>query len=159
MTNAIPDCTNITRRATKIRRALELDLKSTGRHHVIDITTTGAKSGLPRRIEIWFHQYEGHWFISGTPGPKSWYANLLTNPEFVFHLKHRVRADLAATARPIIATDERRAVFSRMVEVFNLPRNPARVPQPVRVEDLLHGSPLVEVTFAGTSAGTTFSFR
>jgi len=97
MTDPTPVTTNSTRRAQKIRRALELDLTSSGRKHVIDITTTGAKSGLPRRIEIWFHHYDGHWYISGTPGPKGWYANLLKNPEFVFHLKHGVRASLAAT--------------------------------------------------------------
>ncbi|MCU1482924.1 MAG: oxidoreductase [Subtercola sp.] len=135
-------------RSEKIRQALGLDLTSSGRQHVIDITTTGAKSGRPRRIEIWFHHYDGRWFLSGTPGPKSWYANLLKNPDFTFHLKHGIHADLPATARPIVEAEERRAIFARMVEVYNLPKNPARVPQPVRVEDLLTGSPLVEISFA-----------
>ena len=35
---------------------------------VIDITTHGAKSGKPRRIEIGFHNIDGKIFISGMPG-------------------------------------------------------------------------------------------
>ena len=45
-----------------VRRAL-------GRGHVIDITTTGRKSGRPRRIEIVFHNIDGRIYISGTPNP------------------------------------------------------------------------------------------
>ena len=35
---------------------------------VIDITTTGRRSGQPRRIEIWFHNLDGRLYITGTPG-------------------------------------------------------------------------------------------
>jgi F420H(2)-dependent quinone reductase len=43
---------------------------------VIDITTTGRKTGEPRRIEIWFHRLDGRYFITGAPGrPRDWYAN------------------------------------------------------------------------------------
>ena len=54
-----------------VRRALENDL-------VIDITTTGRKTGRPRRKEIWFHNIDGHLYITGTPGRRDWYANLLS---------------------------------------------------------------------------------
>ena len=40
---------------------------------VIDITTNGAKSGKPRRIEIVFHNIDGKIFISGMPNfPRGW---------------------------------------------------------------------------------------
>src|SRR5258708_1819015 len=71
--------------------------------HTIDITTTGRKSGKPRRIEIVFHNIEGRIYISGTPSPRkrSWLANLEADPKMTFHLKGRTQADLKATARVI----------------------------------------------------------
>lgn len=58
-----------------IKRALETDM-------TIDITTTGRKSGQPRITEIWFHNIEGRLFITGLPGKKDWFANLVSNPQF-----------------------------------------------------------------------------
>ena len=67
---------------------------------VIDITTAGAKSGKPRRIEIVFHVIEGKTYISGMPGfPRGWLANLKKDPHFTFHLKGPVSADLPAHDR------------------------------------------------------------
>ena len=63
-----------------IRQALAKDL-------VIDITTTGRRSGALRRLEIWFHEIEGRWYITGSPGKRDWHANLLATPQFTFHLK------------------------------------------------------------------------
>ncbi len=42
----------------RIQRALS-------RGHRIDITTTGRRSGAPRRIEIVFHNIDGRIYISG----------------------------------------------------------------------------------------------
>jgi hypothetical protein len=61
-----------------------------GQDRIIDITTTGRKSGRPHRIEIMFHYLEGAVYISGLPGRRDWYANHLQNPEMVFHLKQSV---------------------------------------------------------------------
>ena len=74
--------------------------------HNIDITTTGRRSGLPRRIEITFHSFDGHLYISGMPSEqtRAWLRNLRADPEFTFHLKALLKADLPATAREI--TDE-----------------------------------------------------
>ena len=63
----------------QIRDALAKD-------RVIDITTTGRVSGEPRRKEIWFHNLDGNLYITGTPGKRDWYANLVAHPEFTFHL-------------------------------------------------------------------------
>ncbi|MCL2515138.1 MAG: nitroreductase/quinone reductase family protein [Microbacteriaceae bacterium] len=120
------------------RAALDAD-------RVIDITTTGAKSGEPRRIEIWFHNVDGRIFITGLPPkPRGWYANLVANPDFTFHLKESASADLAATARPITAPDERRSVFEGLIA-----RTPGLTTAPnPPIEKWLEHSPLVEVTFA-----------
>ena len=49
----------------------------------VDITTTGRKSGAPRRKEIFFHTFDGEHYISGRPGFKrDWLANLVANPRF-----------------------------------------------------------------------------
>lgn len=93
----------------KVKRALERD-------QTIDITTTGRKTGLPRRIEIWFHNLDGHLYITGLPGQRDWFANLQANPDFTFHLKERVQADLPARARPIVAEPERRAILTKILQ-------------------------------------------
>lgn len=54
---------------------------------IVDITTTGRLSGTKRRKEIWFHNLDGKIYITGIPGRRDWYANLLVNPDFTFHLK------------------------------------------------------------------------
>ena len=113
--------------------------RALSRGHTIDITTTGRSSGLPRRIELVFHNIDGHIVISGLPGRRSWYANLLANPSFTFHLKGAVTADLPATARAIVEPEERRSVMARVA------RNWGRDD----LEVMMRRSPLVEVTFEG----------
>ena len=77
---------------------------------VIDITTIGRKTGEPRRIEIWFHRIDGRYWITGTPGARSWYANLVAHPDFTFHLKESAQADLAAVATPIEGVEKARVL-------------------------------------------------
>lgn len=131
----------------EVRRALAIDRNSTARERTVDITTTGRRSGRPRKIEIWFHRVRGRWYLSSTPATRDWYANLVANPRFVFHLKHGVRADLGAMAVPITDQAERRRIFSYIVDDLNQPYNPARIPQPTRLEDWIAGSSLVEIVF------------
>lgn len=83
---------------------------------VVDITTTGRKSGQPRRIEINFHHLDGEFFITGRPGRKrDWMANLVTNPDFTLHLKHGVEADLNARAAEVTDRDERTSIIFRIL--------------------------------------------
>ena len=117
--------------------------KALASDRVIDITTNGRQTGEPRRIEIWFHRVDGRYYITGTPGPRSWYANLVAHPAFSFHLKESATADLPATARPVTDPKEREevlaAILASLAETASLPnQEPA-----VWVAD----SPLVEVTF------------
>lgn len=105
---------------------------------VIDITTRGRRTGQPRRIEIWFHNVEDRVYITGLPGRRSWYANLLAHPEFTFHLKESIQADLPARARPVVDEAERRVVLSGILR--QLGRSPD-------LDAWVAGSPLVEVEF------------
>lgn len=105
----------------------------------IDITTTGRTSGLPRRIEIWFLNIEGRIYITGTPGKRDWYANLLAEPAMTFHLKESVEADLPARAKPVTDVETRHQVLTHMVASWYRERVP--------VEKLIDGAPMVEITF------------
>jgi deazaflavin-dependent oxidoreductase (nitroreductase family) len=111
--------------------------RALSRGHTIDITTTGRRTGEPRRIELVFHNIDGHVIISGLPGRRDWYANLLANRQLTFHLKGAVKADLSATARPIVEPAERRAVMERVAQNWGR----------TDLERMLERSPLVEVTF------------
>ncbi|MBM0234262.1 nitroreductase family deazaflavin-dependent oxidoreductase [Micromonospora sp. STR1_7] len=65
-----------------IARALAIGPDSTAAERTIDITTLGARTGAPRRIEIWFHRVDGRWYLTGMPGPRGWYANVRAHPRF-----------------------------------------------------------------------------
>jgi deazaflavin-dependent oxidoreductase (nitroreductase family) len=112
--------------------------------HTIDITTTGRRTGKPRRIEIVFHNIGGRIFISGTPRPnkRDWLFNLEADPHLTFHLKGRTRADLPAVARVIDDERERREVLPHVARAWR--RND--------LEQMVRYSPLIEVTFAPRAA-------
>ena len=131
-----------------IAAALALGPGSTIADHTVDITTIGARSNRPRRIEIWFHNVDGTVYLTGLPGPRAWYANLLAHPDFTFHLKHGVHADLAATATPVTDLYERAPLFDAIIAgidgLYARHGSHRRVQQPDRwVTD----SPLVRVAF------------
>ncbi len=113
-------------------RVLEA-LKSGG---IADITTIGRKSGLPRRIEIYFHHFDGEFFLAGRPGRKrDWLANLKANPDFTLHLKREVVADLAARATPITDPEERgRILYRALTESWDSDPDRAREALPRWVE-------------------------
>jgi deazaflavin-dependent oxidoreductase (nitroreductase family) len=124
---------------------------------VIDITTTGRRTGEPRRIEIVFHRIDGRMWISGMPSPRrrSWIANLAANPRLIVHLKGPlVTADLPATARIVDDPAERRTILERVAQAWNR----------TDVDRMVASSPLIEVvverpaglglaTDAGVAAG------
>jgi deazaflavin-dependent oxidoreductase (nitroreductase family) len=131
-----------------IRAALDIGATAGAQARTVDITTTGAKSGDPRRIEIWFHQIDGRWYITGSPPrPRAWYRNLESHPHFTFHLKHGVRADLSATARPITDPQERRDVFQGLLAGLTAPSVAAVLSDVPPLEDWAAFSPLVQVSF------------
>ena len=111
----------------------------------IDITTIGRRTGQPRRIEIVVHNFDGRLYISGMPRAgrrRSWLANLEAHPDFTFHLKGRVAADLPAVAREVTDPDERRAILTRVARAWNR----------TDVDTMVAHSPLVEVTILDRAA-------
>ncbi len=108
---------------------------------VIDITTTGRRSGEAHRIEIWYHRVEGRYLITGRPGPRSWYADLVANPQFTFHLKESAEADLPARAIPITTPAEKARLLAAAAGLQQYIADD--------LESWVQGSPLVEVVFAG----------
>ena len=122
----------------QVQRALTHD-------RTVDITTIGRRSGEPRRIEIWFHNLGGRIYISGLPGRRGWYANVVAHPDFVFHLKETAQADIPARARPITDPAERRRVLPELL---------AGIGREAGLEDWVDRSPLIEVELLGREDAT-----
>jgi deazaflavin-dependent oxidoreductase (nitroreductase family) len=120
------------RLAPEVVRALRVDT-------TIDITTIGRRSGRPRRIEIWFLCVDDRIYITGTPGPRDWLANLRAEPRFAFHLKESVEADLAAVAAEVTDPAERRAVLTSSTAAWYRDQD--------RLDDLVARAPMVRVEF------------
>ena len=114
---------------SEIERALKTD-------GMVDITTVGRKTGKPHKIEIAFHNFDGVLYITGSPGRRDWYANLVANPQFTFHLKQSTQADIPATATPITDEATRRQVLSKVVVKWN---------KQAELEAFMQSSPLVKV--------------
>jgi deazaflavin-dependent oxidoreductase (nitroreductase family) len=118
----------------EIERALQAD-------GLIDMTTIGKKTGKPHKVEIAFHNFDGVLYITGSPGTRDWYANLLAHPQFTFHLKQSTQADIPATATPITDEPTRRQVLSKVVVKWN---------KQDALEAFVQSSPLVEVKLEST---------
>lgn len=105
--------------------------------HLIDITTTGRRSRMPRRIELTFHALDRRIWISGMPSrrPRAWLRNLEADPRMTLHLKGPVRADLPARARIVTDPDERRRVLERIAWIWKR----------TDVDTMVEFSPLIEV--------------
>ncbi len=104
---------------------------------VVDITTHGRKTGLPRRIEMVFHTVDGRIVISGHPGrPRDWLANLMANPRMTLHLKGRLVADLPAQARVITDLEERERLLAPVARAWRIDHGL-----------MVRSAPLIEVTF------------
>jgi deazaflavin-dependent oxidoreductase (nitroreductase family) len=141
-----------------IAPALAIGPDSTAPERTIDITTLGARSGIPRRIEVWLHRVDGRWYLTGMPRPRSWYANVRAHPRFTVHLKHGVTADLPATAAPVTELTRRR-VITAVLDLQNRPDIAARVSRRQELDDWLARSPLVEIVFDDERLRTSSSAR
>jgi deazaflavin-dependent oxidoreductase (nitroreductase family) len=129
-----------------VSRALEKGESPDFADRTIDITTVGRRTGEPRRIEICFYRFEDATYLSGSPArrPRDWLLNLIAQPNFTFHLKNAVMADLPAVATVITDPTERRRVLTDIVEKFN--RRDGADSQWV-LEEWVEGSPLAKVRF------------
>lgn len=116
-----------------VRRALENDF-------TVDITTWGRSSGLERRIEIWMLHLDGRFFITGTPRPRDWLANVVARPQLIVHLKQGVAADLPARVKLVSDTATRRFVLESEQARWYRGQCP--------LDELVESAPLVELIFA-----------
>src|SRR5689334_7183295 len=115
------------------------------RGHTIDITTTGRRTGRPRRIEIAFHNIDKRIVISGMPVAgrrRSWLYNLEADPHITLHLTGAAAGDVDGTARIVTDPAERRELLQTVA------RNWGRTDLDAMVEH----SPLIEVAVPGYPA-------
>jgi deazaflavin-dependent oxidoreductase (nitroreductase family) len=105
--------------------------------NTVDITTTGRRSGRPHRVEIWMFEVDGQFIITGTPGPRSWLANLLADPRLTVHLPEG--REVIATATPVTDETLRHRVFTAEATWWYRSQTP--------LEDLIASSPMVALTF------------
>ena len=114
------------------------------RSQIIDLTTTGRRTGRPRRIEIFLHHDDDRLFVTGMPRAdrkRDWIYNIEADPHVVVHLKQSVVADVPATAR--VVTDP--------VERLPFIEAAARRWRRTDVQEMLEHSPLIVLTVEGTS--------
>jgi deazaflavin-dependent oxidoreductase (nitroreductase family) len=105
---------------------------------VIDLTTTGRRTGEQRRIEIFLHSVDGQLFITGMPVPgrtRSWIYNVTDDPHVTVHLKDETVADLPATARVIKDPAERRPLIEAAAKTWGR----------TDIDVMLEHSPLMEL--------------
>ena len=114
----------------------DFDIDRLASQRTIDLTTYGRKSGLPRRIEIWWFHVDGRFVITGTPGRRDWLANVYTRPEVVIHVDG---LDLPATVRTIADREFRRRVFTHPGVTWYKTQ--------AELDDLVNEAPMVEVIF------------
>ena len=106
---------------------------------LIDLTTTGRRTGRRRRIEIFLHHDGGELFITGMPRAdrtRDWIHKITADPHVVIHLKQSVLADVPATARVVSDPEERRPFIEAA----------ARRWRRTDVPEMLAHSPLIVLT-------------
>ncbi|MFB8282177.1 nitroreductase family deazaflavin-dependent oxidoreductase [Nocardia colli] len=88
-------------------------------HDLLLLTTTGAKSGLPRTSPVAFIRDQDRVVIiaskAGAPTSPDWYHNLRANPEVSVEIGTETHK---ATATPITGGPERDRLYAAMVEVM-----------------------------------------
>ena len=113
------------------------------RSATIDLTTTGRRTGVPRRIEIFMHNVGGRLVISGMPiagRTRAWLHNVEDDAAITLHLKGPVAVvDVPATGRVIADPAERRVLLTGVAANWGR----------TDLEVMMEHSPLIEVTVPG----------
>lgn len=112
-----------------------------------DLRTVGRRSGEVRQVETWYVVVDGRIVLTGTPGARSWLANLRRDPSAVLHLREPER-DLAVTAREVTERAERLNVVTQAWRL-----QPWYAEQPFSVEDWVARSPMVVLVPAAADRG------
>jgi deazaflavin-dependent oxidoreductase (nitroreductase family) len=120
----------------------EATLAALNHSQVIDLTTTGRRTGQLRRIEIFLHTDDGQLFITGMPRAdrtRDWIYNVEADPHVVVHLKQSVVVDVPATARVVRDPEERRPLIAAAARRWGR----------TDVPEMLRHSPLIVLTVDG----------
>lgn len=104
----------------------------------IELTTTGRRSGHPSRIEIWWFHFEERFIITGTPGRRDWFANVLATPDVTIHLNGD---SYRGVASPIDDAALRRRFFSSSSTEVRWYAGQAELNR------LIDASPMIEILF------------
>ena len=120
----------------RIRLALDSD-------RLVDITTTGRKTGKQHRIEVGLRHLDGQIYLSNSPGARDWAANLLAKPEFIYHLKQSAQIDVPARATPVTDVDQKRKLLTDIL---------AKEGHLDQLEARMEGSHLFQVEVLGSSS-------
>ena len=118
------------------------------RSQIIDLTTTGRRTGQRRRIEIFLHEKDGILFISGMPRAdrtRDWIYNVAADPRVVVHLKQSLVADIPATAGVVTDPDERQPLIGAAAQRWGRTDIPA----------MLQHSPLIVLKLDGDAPGSS----
>lgn len=82
--------------------------------HIMLLTTTGRKSGLPRTTGVTYMPLDGRYLVLSSFGVRSnWYRNLLANPEVIIQVGRR---KMRATAKPVEDPARRRELAKQYLE-------------------------------------------
>ncbi len=108
------------------------------RHMTIDLTTIGRRSGLARRIEIWWFRVDGHFYVTGTGGRRDWLANLRSDPNGIVHV---AGLDLLIAADEVENITERRRVLSDPQLSWYSTQE--------ELEQLVENAPMIRLRFLG----------
>ncbi len=100
----------------------------------VELTTIGRNSHEPHTLEIWWSHVDGRFIITGIPGPRDWYANILSNPDIVISTSI---GSFAATALPIEDPGFRQVVFTEPSSNWYSTQ--------AELDELIRASPMIEI--------------
>lgn len=103
---------------------------------MIHLTSTGARSGRPSRIEIWAWWFEDRYLITGLIGKRDWMANVTAKPSVTVHLRGY---DLPGTATSIDDVDFKRRFFTTSDSAWDSSQS--------ELEHLVDQAPMIEIVF------------
>ena len=112
------------------------------RHLTIDLTTTGRRSRLQRRIKIWWFRVDGLFYITGTGGRRDWLANLRSDPNGMVHVGG---LDIPIRAEEVDdPTEKRRVLSAPQLSWYSSQK---------QLDELVAKAPMIRLRFTGPSDG------
>ncbi|HEY47970.1 MAG TPA: nitroreductase family deazaflavin-dependent oxidoreductase [Anaerolineae bacterium] len=103
--------------------------------HVLLLTTTGRKSGLPRVTPLQYEVMDGIFYVGSARGDKSdWYRNILANPKVEVRVKSQHFVGIAEAIADVervadfleISLARNPRMMGNLFRLFGLPREPNR---------------------------------